>query len=87
MLVWNEGSLVWCFCRTAAVTGTACAQADAGVRLYSVATGGKTWQCGVNMRMGPGDSPGFVVVVKVVDNVVRASDVLVRVQCMCCVEF
>ena len=82
MLVWTEGSSVWCLCRTAAVTGTACVQADTGVRLYSVAAGGKKWQCGVNMRMGPGDSQGCAVVVKVVDNVVRASDVLVRAACM-----
>ena len=87
MLVWSVGMWVWCLCRTAAVTGTACVQADEGVRFCNVAAGGKEWQCGANMRMGPEDSPGFVVVVKVVDNVVRAIDVLVRAACMCDVRF
>ena len=87
MLVWSEGAWMWHLCRTAAVIGTACVLSDEGVRLCSVAAGGKKWQCGANMRMGPEDSPGFVVVVKVVDNVVRASDVLVRAACMCGVEF
>ena len=80
--MWSEGVWIWHLCRTAAVIGTACVLTDEGVRLCSVAAGGTEWQCGESMRMGPEDSAGYVVVVKVVDNVVIAIYVLVRAACM-----
>ena len=84
--MWSEGAWMWHLCRTAAVIGTACVLSDEGVRLCSVAAGGTEWLCGARMRMGPEDSAGCVVVVKVVDNVVIAIDVLVRAACMCDVK-
>ena len=78
---------MWHPCRTVAVTGAACVLNDEGVRLCSAAAGGTEWQCGAKMRMGPEDSAGCVVVVKVVDNVVIVIDVLVRAACMYDVRF
>ena len=82
MLVWNEGSSVWCLCRTAAVTGTACAQADEGVQLCSVGAGGKEWQCGVKRQRGPEDAAGCAVVERAVDSVVIEVAVLEHVACI-----
>ena len=68
-----------CLCKSAAVLGNACDRADAGAQLYCVAAVSTEWQCGVSMRKDHWDSGGPSVVVRVVESVVKASEVQGRV--------